>query len=82
MVFTRMVKERMDMYIQKNSYSISNFICQECGNSFPLPRQNNRKRNKKHIKDLWCPHCKKVVKTIELREDDFFITMDQRKIYV
>ncbi len=58
--------------IKNNNYSISNFICQECGNGFPLPRQNNRKRNKRHIKDLWCPHCKKVVKTTELREDDFF----------
>lgn len=66
---------------KKINYSISNFICPDCGSSIPLPRQKNRKRNKEHVKDLWCPYCKKVVKTTEMREGDMFITLDHKIIY-
>lgn len=64
-----------------NKYEISNFICSECGNSFPLPRQKSWRREKGHIKDLWCPFCKKKVKTIEIRPRDSFKTMSGEVLY-
>lgn len=57
---------------RRNKYTISQFVCLECGNKFPLPRPMNQKREKYHIKDLYCPHCKKITKTEEVRYDDFF----------
>ena len=64
-----------------NKYEISNFICSECGGKFPLPRAKSMKREKGHIKDLWCPHCKKVVKTIEIRPKDVFVSMAGKTYY-
>ena len=64
-----------------NKYEISTFICPECGNKFPLPRAKSMRRSKNHIKDLWCPHCKKKVKTLEIRPKDMFITMSGEVLY-
>ena len=32
--------------------------CEECGKQFPIMRSKGYKREKNHIKDLWCPFCK------------------------
>ena len=32
--------------------------CSECGKQFPIMRSKGYKREKGHIKDLWCPFCK------------------------
>lgn len=50
---------------------ISNCICPECGNSFPIPRQPDRKRARGHRKKLWCPYCGKEVNMLEKREEDW-----------
>ncbi len=63
------------------NYSISYFICSECGNIFPLPRRENKKRNKGHIKDLYCIHCNKVVKTTEIRNRDCYIGDNGNIVY-
>ena len=57
---------------KKMKFSISRFKCQCCGNYFPLPRMKNRKREKNHIKDLWCPYCKCITKTKEIRDFDCY----------
>ena len=49
---------------------ISDFYCQGCGANFPLPRTGNQ-REKGHIKDLWCPYCKAIMKFTEVRHMDF-----------
>ena len=67
--------------MRTNKFEISNFICPDCGSMFPLPRPQSCRRKKEHIKDLWCPHCKKIVKTIEIRPKDVFATYDGRIIY-
>lgn len=67
--------------MRENNYEISKFICHECGGEFPLPRQKAKRRNKGHVKDLWCPYCQKTVKTTELRPRDVFRTMDGRVVY-
>jgi hypothetical protein len=50
-------------------YYSSEFYCAECGNrNIPIGRNTSKKRGKKHIKDLYCVHCKKITKNIELNE--------------
>lgn len=58
-----------------NHYEISYFVCPECGNKFPIPRPKSMRREKNHIKDLWCPFCRKVVKSKEIKPTDRFVTM-------
>lgn len=68
--------------LKKRNYSISYFICPECGNSFPLPRPKSLKRNKGHIKDVYCVCCNKIVKTTEVRSGDYYIGHNGNVIYV
>jgi len=49
---------------------ISDFYCKECHFVIPLPR-SRKQREKGHIKDVYCIHCKKVTKHLEIRETDF-----------
>ena len=67
--------------MRKRSYNISYFICPECGETLPLPRPRSCKRNKGHIKDLFCVYCNKVVKTMEVRNGDYFIRDNGKVIY-
>jgi hypothetical protein len=60
----------------RRNYTISYFICPECGKALPLPRNKCSKRKKNHIKDLYCVYCKKIVKTVEIRENDHYIKDD------
>jgi len=43
--------------------TIEYYICPECGLKFPIPRQ--KRREKGHIKDLWCVNCRKVQKFVK-----------------
>ena len=53
--------------------SISLCKCEECGNDFPVPRKNNKFREKGHIKTIYCPFCKKKTQHVEQRycDNDF-----------
>ena len=51
-------------------FTISYFICPECGKSFPLPRSKSMRRSKGHIKTLYCVFCNKETDAIELRDCD------------
>jgi hypothetical protein len=53
------------------SYSISHCICSVCGLDMPIPRKKSRKREFRHIKDMYCCNCKCERKFIEIREQDF-----------
>ena len=64
------------------SYNISYFICPNCGNSFPLPRKKSAKRNKGHIKDLYCVYCDEVVKKVEIRSGDYYVGNNNNIIYI
>lgn len=55
--------------MRKRSFTISQFVCPECNNIIPLPRKSNRNRETGHIKDLYCPYCDKVQKTLEYKSD-------------
>ena len=58
----------------KGSFDLSNLVCLECGNIFTIPRRRRKHRCDGHIKDLWCPFCKRVNKHYEIQNiDSFFI---------
>lgn len=67
--------------MKRQKYTISYFICPECGNITPLPRKKSSKRNKGHIKDLFCIRCNEIVKTMEVREGDAYVKYDGSVIY-
>ena len=49
------MKKHGDIYI-------SELHCTECNTVFPIPRRRAKRREKGHIKDLWCYRCKKITK--------------------
>ena len=51
--------------MKKRVYYISLLTCPDCGKQFPIPRAAGRLRKPGHIKDLWCPFCKRTTKMIE-----------------
>ena len=50
-------------------FTISDFVCPECGHIIPIPRKNSQRRENGHIKDLYCPWCDKIQKMTEYRAD-------------
>ena len=62
------------------TYTISNFLCPECGNTIPLPRKSFRPRENNHIKDIYCPWCNKVQKTLEYKENQPITTLAGEKL--
>lgn len=59
---------------KRRYYSISDFVCPECGMIIPLPRLQQREKG--HIKDLYCPGCKTERKFVEYRRKDVYKTLD------
>lgn len=55
--------------MRRQKFDISRFVCPECGNIIPLPRKTKKERESGHIKDIFCPWCDKVQKTIEYKEN-------------
>ena len=50
---------------KRSDYYTSELICSSCGNKFPIPRQNSKKREKGHHKHMWCPFCCKKTMFVE-----------------
>ena len=48
--------------MKRSGYIIENYECPECGTKFPIPRKGSKRRDKDHVKDLWCTNCKKTMK--------------------
>ena len=68
--------------MKRKNYVQSIFVCKECGMNIPLPRIHGRQREKNHVKDIYCPRCKKVSKFKEVRYKEFFINLDGQVVYV
>ena len=68
--------------MKRNNYVISNFICQECSSIVPLPRCHGRQRECGHIKDIWCPCCKKETKFKEIKYKENYKTMSGELLMV
>ena len=54
--------------MRRQKFVISHFYCNECKTDMPLPRKRGKMRENGHIKDLYCPVCKKIRKFTERRE--------------
>ena len=67
--------------MKRQKFTISYFVCPECGNVLPLPRPLSRKRNKGHNKWLDCAFCKKKVNTTEVRKGDAYVRDNGNVIY-
>ena len=67
--------------MRRENYSISYFVCPNCENILPLPRNKSLKREKNHIKDLYCFCCKKDVKATEIRNGDCYIKNNKEIIH-
>lgn len=65
--------------MSKQKYTISQCVCPDCNNIFPIPRRKNRRREKQHIKDLWCPYCKEVKKMVEYRNIEAIMTLAEKE---
>lgn len=51
----------------RKNFSISDFYCTECGQrGISIPRKHGQARETGHIKDLYCIHCKKITKNVEI----------------
>ena len=53
--------------MRRQTFDISQFLCPDCGHVIPLPRKTRKERKAGHIKDIYCPFCDKVQKTIEYK---------------
>ena len=57
------MKKRSDMYI-------STLECTVCGSKFPIPRRASKKREKNHLKRIFCYKCNKRQNFIENKENE------------
>ena len=51
---------------------MTELLCSNCGEIFPIQRKNGKGHKMNHIKDMYCPFCKKVSKFIELVDRDLY----------
>lgn len=61
---------------RRDWYNISTFVCPECGSEMPIPRWHGRRREKGHIKDIYCAKCKKIQKFKEYNNKECYKTLD------
>lgn len=62
--------------MRRHSFTISQFVCPDCGLVVPLPRGKNRPRENGHIKDIWCARCGEIRKFKEIKNDEFIRTLE------
>lgn len=62
--------------MKKHRYmKMSQFICIDCGAELSLPRLHCGQRKSGHVKDIYCPICKKDSKFKEVKYNEFYKTM-------
>lgn len=62
--------------MRKHRYmKMSQFICCNCGTEIDLPRLHCGQRKSGHIKDIYCPGCKRDSKFKEVKYNEFYKTM-------
>lgn len=56
---------------------ISRFFCCECGQEgIPIFRKPSCKRERGHLKNLFCVHCGRETNHVEIKENDFEYTYE------
>lgn len=61
---------------------LSMLICPECGKSFPIMRNHGQRRERGHVKDIWCPYCKADRKFKEVGRKGYMTTASGSVIYM
>ena len=56
---------------KRSDFYTSELECPVCHRKFPIQRKAAEKRERGHIKDIWCPFCKKKRKFIENGRDRY-----------
>jgi len=56
----------------RSEYIISILVCSCCKGEFPIPRRKSHRREKDHIKTLYCPVCKTEREFTEYNERNFY----------
>lgn len=41
----------------KKTLVYEDYLCPSCGNKYPVLRSSGRRRDKKHLKNIYCPFC-------------------------
>lgn len=54
----------------KQSTVTQELICPQCYNIFSIRRQESNQRKLYHLKDIYCPMCKKVTHHVEVKNKD------------
>lgn len=60
-----LLRKRGVIMRKRNDFYTSELECPVCHRKFPIQRKAAEKRERGHIKDIWCPFCKKKRKFIE-----------------
>lgn len=60
-------------------YEISSFYCTKCASKIELPRKSSKKREKGHLKKIYCIHCKEDINHYEVRDNDMDFDLEEFK---
>jgi len=63
------------MKATRYNYTISDAYCEECGVRTTIPRRKNSARKQGHLKTLYCWNCKKDTRFIEVKPNDFLLSV-------
>ena len=66
---------------QNKRVKMSSFVCPDCNKVILMLPRNHNRREKGHIKDLFCPWCKDVRKCLEIRDMETYKTMSGEIIF-
>ena len=64
----------------KKQYEISTFYCTKCAGKIELPRKMSQKREKGHLKKIYCINCKEEINHLEIRSNDMDFDLEQFKL--
>ena len=56
----------------RRNTELSDLICSQCGSIMSIPRYKNGKRERFHVKDMYCINCNKETKFIEIGDIDIY----------
>lgn len=59
-----------------DKFTLDTMLCNECHKAMFVPRRLGHKRTMGHIKDMYCPWCKKGTQFTEYLSDQFVRNMD------
>lgn len=63
--------------MRNRKINISDFYCTQCGHkTLPIPRKDGQGRELGHLKNLYCPFCRKKQNCVEIRQNGKYTYQD------